>query len=373
MTRKCQLNTCPVGVATQDPKLRAKFTGTPEMVVNYLIFLAQEVRERMAAMGARTLEEIIGRTDLLTLRERPDLPPKAKTIELDRLLECIDSGPRTHQQPRNDWEHDQPLDDQILAEVKPAIDRQAAITRSYAIRNVHRTVGARVSGIIASRYGDKGLPAGTIDLTFTGTAGQSFGAFCINGMRLTLIGEANDYVGKGMAGGELIIRPPAEALFAWSQNVIMGNTCLYGATGGFLYAAGRAGERFAVRNSGAVAVIEGLGDHGCEYMTGGIVVVLGATGRNFGAGMTGGRAYVLDEQGVFDKRVNLELVQVQAIESAEDVEILRTLIERHYASTHSPIALTVLTNWDTYQPKFRMVVPLGAGAKLEQVVVAKEG
>ncbi|MBI3324031.1 MAG: glutamate synthase large subunit [Candidatus Omnitrophica bacterium] len=373
MTRKCHLNTCPVGVATQDPKLRAKFTGTPEMVVNYLVFLAEEVRKRLAAMGARALNEIIGRTDLLTLRQRPELPPKARTIELDRLLECVDAGPRYHLLDRNDWEGDQPLDDAILKDVAQAIERQTPARQRYAIRNIHRTVGARVAGVIATRYGDKGLPSGTIDLTFTGTAGQSFGAFCINGMRSALIGEANDYVGKGMAGGELIIRPPDEASFVWSENVIMGNTCLYGATGGFLYAAGRAGERFAVRNSGAYAVIEGLGDHGCEYMTGGIVVVLGPTGRNFGAGMTGGRAYVLDETGVFDKRVNRELVQVEAIETTEDVEILRTLIERHYASTTSPLALTILTTWDTYQPKFRMVVPLGAGAKLEQVVVAKEG
>ena len=223
------------------------------------------------------------------------------------------------------------------------------------------------------RYGDKGLPPGTIDIAMDGTAGQSFGAFCINGMRLRLIGEANDYVGKAMAGGELIIRPSDEAPFVWHRNVIMGNTCLYGATGGYLYAAGRAGERCAVRNSGAIAVVEGVGDHGCEYMTGGIVVVLGETGRNFGAGMTGGRAYVLDQARVFDKRVNLELVELELLESAEDVEIVRTLIERHFVSTQSNLAVDVLTNWEDYQKLFWMVVPRGAGAKLEQVVSAKEG
>ena len=374
MSRQCHLNTCPVGVATHDPKLRAKFTGTPEMVANYLLFVAQEVRELMASLGARRLDELIGRTDLLTIRSLPQLPEKAKTVDLSRLLEHASvDGPRFHQVERNDWEHDQPLDDEILKQVKDAIERQKPIRLELPIRNIHRAVGARVGGVIASRYGDKGLPPATVDVTLTGSAGQSFGAFCINGMRLTLIGEANDYVGKAMAGGELIIRPPDDAAFVWYKNAIMGNTCLYGATGGYLYAAGRAGERFAVRNSGAVAVIEGLGDHGCEYMTGGIVVVLGETGRNFAAGMTGGRAYVLDRERKFEKRVNLELVQLEPLEGAEDVEIVRTLIERHFIATQSGLALEILTDWEEYQPRFWMVVPRGAGAKLEQVVVAKEG
>ena len=373
MTRQCHLNTCPVGVATQDPKLRAKFTGTPEMVVNYMIYIAQEIREILASIGARRLEEIIGRTELLVPRMPPNAPEKAKTVDLRRLLKSEGTGPRFHQKPRNDWEGDRPLDDQMLTDVREAIEKQQPIQHSYAIRNIHRTVGARVAGVIATRYGDKGLPAGTIDLTFEGTAGQSFGAFCIDGMRLRLIGEANDYVGKSMAGGEIIIRPPDSAKFMWHKNVIIGNTCLYGATGGHLYAAGRAGERFGVRNSGAVSVIEGLGDHGCEYMTGGIVVVLGETGRNFGAGMTGGRAYVLDEERLFEKRVNLELVELQPLDSAEDVEIVRTLIERHFVTTKSNRALNILTNWEDYQRLFWMVVPRGAGAKLEQVVIAKEG
>jgi len=373
MTRQCHLNTCPVGVATQDAKLRARFTGTPEMVVNYLVFVAQEVRQVLASLGARSLNELIGRTDLLTMRQRPDMSEKAKTTNLSLLLEPLDAGPRFHQIERNDWEHDQPLDDEILKQVRDAIERQTKVKLAFSICNIHRTVGARVAGAIASRYGDKGLPPGTIDLTFTGTAGQSFGAFGINGLRLRLIGEANDYVGKAMAGGELIIRPPDDAAFVWHKNVIMGNTCLYGATGGYLYAAGRAGERFAVRNSGAVAVIEGLGDHGGEYMTGGIVVVLGETGRNFGAGMTGGRAYVLDRERVFQKRVNLELVELEPLSSAEDVEIVRTLIERHFVATQSNLALEILTNWEEFQPLFWMVVPKGTGAKLEQVVIAKEG
>jgi glutamate synthase domain-containing protein 3 len=373
MTRQCHLNTCPVGVATQDPTLRARFSGTPEMVVNYMRFVAQELREYLAALGARTLEELIGRTELLTVRQLPELPPKAKTVCLDALRTSVGEGPRVHTRARNDWEGDRPLDDQLIADAASALEGRGKVTLHYPIRNIHRAVGARLAGEIAKRYGDKGLPPATIDIVLRGIAGQSFGAFCINGVRLTLIGEANDYVGKAMAGGELIIRPPADAGFVWHQNTIMGNTCLYGATGGYLYAAGRGGERFAVRNSGAVAVLEGLGDHGCEYMTGGIVVVLGPTGRNFGAGMTGGRAYVLDQARVFEQRVNLELVELHPLEGQEDVENVRTLLERHFVSTKSNKALDVLTNWEDYQELFWMVVPRGAGAKLEQVVSAKEG
>ena len=372
MTRKCHLNTCPVGVATQDPKLRAKFTGKVIMVVNYMRFVAQELREYMAALGVRTLEELIGRTELLARRDIP-LNDKAKTVNLDLFLTPVNAGSRFHTLPKNDFVHEEPLDDQILKDASRVIEGKGRIKLTYPIRNIHRAVGARVSGAIAKRRGDVGLPAGALDVTFQGVAGQSFGAFCINGMRLTLIGESNDYVGKGMAGGELVIRPPDESSFAWDKNVIIGNTCLYGATGGVLFAAGRAGERFAVRNSGAIAVVEGLGDHGCEYMTGGIVLILGETGRNFGAGMTGGRAYVLDRDGVFEKRVNLELVELHRLEGQEDVANVRTLLERHFVATKSNIAVSILTNWEDHQELFWMVVPRGAGAKLEQVVSAKEG
>ncbi len=373
MTRQCHLNTCPVGVATQDPKLRARFTGTPEMVVHYMRFVAQELRESMAARGVRRLDELIGRTDLLIRRERTDLPPKARAVSLDGLMTTVDAGSRIHAQPRNDRANDQPLDDQILRDAKTAIEQGVKIKLSYPIRNIHRTVGARVSGAIATQYGDKGLPIGTIDVTLRGVAGQSFGAFCINGMRLTLIGESNDYVGKGMAGGELVVRPPDESPFRWHENSIIGNTCLYGATGGVLYAGGRAGERFAVRNSGGMAVVEGLGDHGCEYMTGGIVLVLGETGRNFGAGMTGGRAYVYDPRRVFERRVNLELVTLERLDGAEDVDNVRALLERHFVATKSNRALEILTNWVDHQELFWMVIPRGTGAKLEQAVSAKEG
>jgi glutamate synthase (NADPH/NADH) large chain/glutamate synthase (ferredoxin) len=373
MTRQCHLNTCPVGVATQDPALRARFTGTPEMVVHYMRFVAQELRTYLAALGARTLDELIGRTDLLTLRKRDDLPPKAKTVSLDGLLTSVGDGPRIHTSPRNDRPGDQPLDDQIIQDARVAIEQRRKVKLSYPIRNIHRAVGARLAGEIARRYGDKGLPTATVDVLFRGIAGQSFGAFCIAGLRLTLIGEANDYVGKGMAGGELVIRPPDESPFAWHRNSIIGNTCLYGATGGILFAGGRAGERFGVRNSGAIAVVEGVGDHGCEYMTGGIVLVLGETGRNFGAGMTGGRAYVLDQARVFERRVNLELVELARLDGAEDLDNVRTLLERHFVATKSNLALEILANWEDFQELFWMVVPRGTGAKLEQVVSAKEG
>jgi glutamate synthase domain-containing protein 2/glutamate synthase domain-containing protein 1/glutamate synthase domain-containing protein 3 len=373
MTRQCHLNTCPVGVATQDPTLRARYTGTVIMVVTYMRFVAQELRGYLAALGARRLEELIGRTDLLT-RRQVALHDKAATVKLDGLMAAVGDGPRWHTLPRNDFpREEQPLDDQILPDVRPALEGRGKVKLSYPIRNAHRAVGARLSGRIAKRWTDAGLPSATIDLVFTGVAGQSFGAFCINGMRLTLIGDANDYVGKGMAGGELIIRPPDGSPFVWSRNAIIGNTCLYGATGGVLYAAGRAGERFAVRNSGAIAVVEGLGDHGGEYMTGGIVLVLGETGRNFGAGMTGGRAYVLDRDRVFEKRVNLELVELTRLEGAEDVENVRTLLERHFVATTSNTALELLTNWDDCRELFWMIVPRGAGAKLELAVSAKEG
>jgi len=371
MTRQCHLNTCPVGVATQDPKLRARFAGTPEMVMNYFIFVAQELREYMASLGARRLEELIGRTDLLVRRE-VQLHEKAATVNLDYLTATVGVGPRVHTVARND-EYHQPLDTRLIKDAAAALAGGAKVKLSYPIRNIHRTVGARLAGEIAKRYGDKGLPTASVDVLLTGVAGQSFGAFCMNGMRLTLVGEANDYVGKGIAGGEIIIRPPDESPFVWHKNTLIGNTCLYGATGGVLYAAGRAGERFAVRNSGGMAVVEGLGDHGCEYMTGGIVLVLGETGRNFGAGMTGGRVYVLDRERLFEKRVNLELVELHRLEDQEDIDNVRTLLERHFVATKSNLALDILTNWDDTQELFWMVVPRGAGAKLEMAVSAKEG
>jgi glutamate synthase domain-containing protein 2/glutamate synthase domain-containing protein 3 len=371
MTRKCHLNTCPVGVATQDEQLRKRFKGTPEMVVNYMRFIAQDVREYLASMGVRSLDEIIGRTELLIPKEKVD-SNRAELVNLDLLLTSVEVGSRMHTFARND-RNEIPLDEQIIKDAAPAIEGRGKVSLSYPIKNTNRTVGARLAGVIARRYTNKGLEPAAVDITFKGVAGQSFGAFAIHGMRLSLCGEANDYVGKGLHGAELIIRPPEEARFVWHENSIMGNTCLYGATTGVLYAAGRAGERFAVRNSGATAVVEGVGDHACEYMTGGTVVVMGPTGRNFGAGMTGGQAFVLDQEGAFEGRINLELVQMGRLESDEEAELVRTLLERHFVATKSPLALEIMSNWDNYRDQFWVVVPRESGAKLEKAVSSKVG
>lgn len=381
MTRQCHLNTCPVGIATQREDLRARFTGAPEMAMYFFLYVAQEVREILASLGYRSLEEIIGRTDLLEPAAGIN-HPKIKRLNLEAILEQADpTGTRPTRciQERND-RPDAPydptnrglkLDDQIILDAKDALEGKGPVKLFYPIRNIHRSVGTKLAGTIASRYGDEGLPEGTIEIHFKGSAGQSFGAFLTKGVRLILIGEANDYVGKGMGGGEIIVMPPASAPFASHRNVIMGNTVLYGATGGFLFARGRAGERFAVRNSGATAVVEGVGDHGCEYMTAGMVVVLGETGRNFGAGMTNGTAYVLDEEGLFPRRYNPELVRIARVEESSDAETLRALIQRHLQATHSERALEVLEGWDRYLPLFWKVIPLPAEAIAKTIEVAK--
>jgi glutamate synthase (NADPH/NADH) large chain/glutamate synthase (ferredoxin) len=359
MARQCHLNTCPVGVATQRPDLRARFPGKPEDVVNYFTFIAQEVREILASLGYRSLDEIIGCTQLLAVREDVKLP-KTRHVDLSKILENADESgqsPRRHVKERNDRLGDESLDDRILDDARDAVQKRLSIKLRYNIRNTHRTVGATLSGVIAYHHGDEGLPEGSIEIAFKGSAGQSFGAFCINGMRLILEGEANDYVGKGMHGGEIIVFPPKKATFATHQNVIIGNTVMYGATGGALYAAGTAGERFCVRNSGGVAVVEGIGDHGCEYMTGGVVVVLGETGRNFGAGMTGGIAFVLDEDDTFKLKYNAQLVSLERLSEQDDVLDLREMIERQYGFSKSPRAEEILDNWDYFQPLFWKVVP----------------
>ncbi len=372
MARQCHLNTCPVGVATQREDLRAKFSGTPERAVHFFLHVAQEVREILATLGHRRLDEVIGRSDLL----EPVLPashPKARGLDLRSILVQADptgARPRRRMQARND-RPDQPLDLQILADAAPAFERQEPVKLFYPIRNVHRTVGARLAGEIARRYGDAGLAEGTAELHFQGSAGQSFGAFAIKGMRLVLVGEANDYVGKGMGGGEITVMPPPEARFVSHENVIMGNTVLYGATGGVLFAAGRAGERFAVRNSGALAVVEGVGDHGCEYMTAGLVVVLGETGRNFGAGMTNGTAYVLDENGQFRGRFNPEMIRLARLEESEDMKTLRAVIQRHFEATGSRRAVEILDRWEDFLPLFWKVIPLPAEAIAKTIEVAK--
>ncbi len=360
VARQCHLNTCPVGVATQDPSLRAKFRGTPEMVINFMVGVAQEVREILAQLGFRSLKEVTGCPEFL---EQVDLSdhPKAATLNLSPILAQSDptgNRPRRHMRERNNRLEDSHLDDLILQDAKDALTGENPITLSYEIRNIHRTVGTTVAGEIAFRYGDQGLPDGTIECYFRGSAGQSFGAFCIKGMRLILTGEANDYVGKGMAGAELVIKPPANARFRSHENVIIGNTVMYGATSGFLYAAGQAGERFCVRNSGGCAVVEGVGDHACEYMTGGVVIILGETGRNLGAGMTGGSAYVLDEKQNLPENHNPQSVKLEPVTDNKDITVLVTEIERHAELTGSKRAKEILSNWDTYLPIFRKVSPM---------------
>jgi glutamate synthase (ferredoxin) len=361
MARQCHMNNCPVGVATQDPALRAKFPGQPEHVVAFMLYIAEQIRQILAEMGFTRLEEIVGRTDLLRPRREVQWP---KTAGLDLSLLLADPDPlgqklRRCAQARNDRpETGSSLDERVWMECQEAVADGTRVAREYEIRNTDRTIGARLSGEIARRTRSDGLPQDSVQLHFRGSAGQSFGAFCNGGMMLFLEGEAQDYVGKSMAGGEIVIVPPAETRFPSHQNAIMGNTVLYGATGGSLYAAGRAGERLAVRNSGARCVVEGVGDHGCEYMTGGVVVVLGETGRNFGAGMSGGVAYVYDETGDFPQRYNPGMVHTEPVyQGSMDEHLLRAMIERHRERTGSPRAAAILQNWAADLARFRRVVP----------------
>jgi glutamate synthase (ferredoxin) len=358
MARVCHTNNCPVGVTSQKEELRKRFPGIPEHVVNFFLFVAEEVRSLLARLGYSSLSEVIGRSDLLKVRDKVALT-KTKSLNLD----CLTKLPDT----RSDraWLTHEPvhsngpvLDDELLAdgEIQAAIASQSTLTKPVEIKNTDRCVGARIAGAIAQQYGNSGF-SGQITLNFAGAAGQSFGAFNLPGLTLHLQGEANDYVGKGMHGGEIIIIPPAAAAYDPSQNVILGNTCLYGATGGTLHALGQAGERFAVRNSLAKAVIEGAGDHCCEYMTGGVIVVLGKTGRNVGAGMTGGLAYFLDEDGSFLEKVNPEIIKPQRIDSPVGEQQLKELIQAHAEKTGSPKAKQILEDWAAYLPKFWQAVP----------------
>jgi glutamate synthase domain-containing protein 2/glutamate synthase domain-containing protein 1/glutamate synthase domain-containing protein 3 len=354
--RQCHLNTCPVGIATQDEILRKKFEGNPDQLVTYLRAVAEDVREQLAALGYSSLNDVIGQTHLLEQRNIPD-HPKANTVDLSAIITPPDT--RNEQQRRIYQRSERtakPLDDVMLIDVKDAIRDKTPIKKTYTIRNTNRSVGTKLSGQIAYQYGDAGLPEGTIDLIFKGSAGQSFGAFLVNGVRLTLIGESNDYVGKGMCGGEIVILPGVKKELA-AQNVIVGNTVMYGATGGKAFINGRAGERFCVRNSGALAVVEGIGDHGCEYMTNGIVVVLGTVGKNFGAGMTGGVAYVFDADGNFKERVNKQLVTLHRLHDEEDEKFLQSLIYQHLELTDSVRADELLKGWKDFRFNFWKVIP----------------
>ncbi len=358
MARVCHTNNCPVGVATQQERLRQRFKGVPGQVVNFFYFIAAEVRSILAHLGFRHLNDVIGRTDLLKVR--PDVQlSKTQNLTLDCLLNLPDAKQHREWLDHETVHSNGPvLDDEILADsdIQEAIAHQTTITKTYHLVNTDRTVGTRLAGAIAKKYGNTGF-AGNITLNFQGVAGQSFGAFNLNGLTLHLQGEANDYVGKGMNGGEIVIVPPAAATYAPEDNVILGNTCLYGATGGSLYANGRVGERFAVRNSMGKAVIEGAGDHCCEYMTGGVIVVLGPVGRNVGAGMTGGLAYFLDEAGDLPEKINPEIIKLQRVSAPKGEEQLKAMITAHVEHTGSPKGKTILANWSDYLGKFWQAVP----------------
>ena len=373
MMRKCHLNTCPVGVATQDPVLRARFSGAPEHVVNYMFFVAEELRAIMARLGFRSLEDMVGRTDCIV--PRSDIThPKAKHLDFSRVLAAgklasTSTAPR-HNTTTQDHGIAHIADRTLIEHAKAAIERREPVRISFGITNAHRTFGAMLAGEVAKKHGANGLPENTIAIEVTGTAGQSFGAFAVKGMTLSLEGDANDYVGKGLAGGVLAVFAPPDVKFLPADNVIVGNTVLYGATSGRAFFAGRAGERFAVRNSGAHAVVEGVGDHGCEYMTGGVVVVLGKTGRNFGAGMSGGIAYVLDEDKTFASRCNMGMIELEPVAEKEDIDQLHALIEEHVARTNSARGRLILGRFGVSARSFVKVIPTEYRRVLEQTRLA---
>ena len=367
MLRKCHLNTCSVGIATQDPELRKRFAGKPEHIINYFSFVAEELREIMAELGFRTVTEMVGRTDMLYTRKAIG-HWKAKGLDFSRLLHRATRSDQVATYCCENQDHglDRALDHQLIALAQPAIDHQQPVVINLPIRNSNRTVGGMLSGKVAKKYGEEGLPPGTIRAHFTGSAGQSFGAFLAQGIDFYLEGDTNDYIGKGMGGGKIVVRPPADAGFVPEENIIVGNVVLYGATGGHVFIRGLAGERFCVRNSGVRAVIEGVGDHGCEYMTGGVVVVLGHTGRNFAAGMSGGIAFVYDGDGDFATRFNSGMADLEPVTAPEDVATLRSMIEDHLSHTGSVPAQRILEEWDQALPKFKKVMPRDNRRVLEE-------
>jgi glutamate synthase (NADPH/NADH) large chain len=356
MMRVCHLDTCPVGIATQDPELRSRFSGKPEFVVNFMEFIAEEVRELMAELGFRTLDEAIGHAELLDMSAAID-HWKASKLDLTPILAMPEpaEGDARHCVQGQDHGLTLALDIELIQKAAPALDNRERVNIDVPIRNVNRTVGTLVGQEISRRWGE-GLPDDTVVINFTGSAGQSFGAFAPRGLTLRLLGDANDYTGKGLSGGRIIVRPAPTAAYIAEENIIAGNVILFGATAGEMFLRGIVGERFCVRNSGAVAVVEGVGDHGCEYMTGGRVVVLGQTGRNFGAGMSGGIAYVWDPAGEFPGRVNREMVDLDPLDD-EDVAFLRDRIERHGEETDSAVAERILGRFDNAIAEFVKVMP----------------
>jgi glutamate synthase (NADPH/NADH) large chain len=395
MMRKCHLNTCPVGVATQDPVLRKRFKGAPEHVVNYFFFVAEEVREIMASLGFAKFDDIIGLSELLE-KDAMISHWKANGLDFSRIFHKVDAPKeKTYWTERQNHPIDDILDRKLIEKAMPALEQKTPVSIAVDIRNVDRSAGAMLSGEVARRYRYKGLKDDTITVKLRGTAGQSFGAFLARGITFELTGDGNDYVGKGLSGGRIVVRPPENSKIVAAKSIIVGNTVLYGAISGECYFNGVAGERFAVRNSGAVAVVEGVGDHGCEYMTGGVVVVLGETGRNFAAGMSGGVAYVLDESDDFPKRCNMAMVELEPVPEEDDMleklhhhggdlmhkgrvdvsgdmtrhddERLYQLISNHLHYTGSPRAKEILDHWVEFRPKFRKVMPVEYRRALEEM------
>ena len=359
MMRVCHLNTCPVGVATQDPQLRKAFTGEPEHVVNFMRFIAMEVRELMAHLGYRSFYKMVGRSERLEMRRAVD-HWKARKLDFSRILykPTVPKDVKRTSRIRQEHGLEEALDATTLIPLcRPALENRTPVTATLPIRNGNRVVGTMLGSEVTKRWGAEGLPEDTIRLRFQGSAGQSFGAFIPRGLTLLLEGDANDYVGKGLSGGKIVVVPPAGSTFVPEENIIIGNVAFYGGTSGEAYIRGVAGERFCVRNSGVRAVVEAIGDHGCEYMTGGQVVVLGPTGRNFGAGMSGGVAWVLDEKGDFATRCNTELVGLGPVEDGAEAGILEELVRRHAAYTQSSVARRLLEDWQAWLPKFVRILP----------------
>jgi glutamate synthase (NADPH/NADH) large chain len=359
MMRKCHLNTCPVGVATQDPELRKKFKGKPENVVNFFFMVAEDLRAIMAQLGFRTIEEMVGRSDLLEMDSAID-HWKAGGLDLSAILTPARKPHPdviTHQTIAQDHGLELALDNEIIAQAQRAIDHAEKVRIDLPVININRVVGTMLSHEIAKKWGADGLPEDTVHVKLTGSAGQSLGAFLARGVTLEVEGDCNDFVGKGLSGGRIVVYPPKVSTFKAEENILVGNVIMYGATQGEAFFRGIAAERFCVRNSGATAVVEGIGDHGCEYMTGGKVVVLGATGRNFAAGMSGGVAYVLDEAGDFKRKCNLGMVELDPLDDHDDIAELKALIEKHAQYTGSTVAQRLLADWNGSLEKFVKVMP----------------
>jgi glutamate synthase (NADPH/NADH) large chain len=374
MMRVCHLDTCPVGVATQNPELRARFTGQPEFVETFFEYIAEEVRELLASLGFRTMAEAIGHAEVLDTRAAVE-HWKASGLDLSPILHQPESAFEQDLHCTGSQDHglEHALDNELIRQAEPALERGEAVEISVEIRNTNRTVGTMLGHELTKRYRGAGLPDDTIQIALTGSAGQSFGAFVPKGITLRLEGDANDYLGKGLSGGRIVVRPPraSHPTFVPEDNVIAGNVMLYGATGGEAFVRGIVGERFCVRNSGATAVVEGVGDHGCEYMTGGRAVVLGPTGRNFGAGMSGGMAYVYDPDDTFFRRVNGEMVDLEPLDG-EDVEWLRDTLRSHEAETGSTVAAGILERWHGEVRRFKKVMPIDYKRVLEAARIAEE-